>query len=146
MNEDVAECGRFGLKSRRRYTMDRLLGRLLIATAATHAVVHVAVYRRPLKAIWNDGIVNAVMPNYDRRAAVWSLAFAPVLFGLGQITNRAVERGDARILRIVAWNFLCIGVPGALLMPISGSWILLALVLPLLRAASRAERQDRPRT
>ncbi len=126
--------------------MDRLIGRLLIATAAAHVVVHVAVYRRPLKAIWNDGIVNAVMPNYDRRAAVWSLAFAPVLFGLGQITNRAVERGDARILRIVAWNLLCIGVPGALLMPISGSWILLALVLPMLRAASRAERQDRPRT
>ncbi len=126
--------------------MDRLLGRLLIATAAAHAVVHVAVYRRPLKAIWNDGIVNAVMPNYDRRAAVWSLAFAPVLFGLGQITNRAVERGDARILRIVAWNFLCIGVSGALLIPISGFWILLALVLPLLRAASRAERQDGPRT
>ncbi len=124
--------------------MDRLLGRLLIATAVAHAVVHVAVYRRPLKAIWNDGIVNAVMPNYDRRAAVWSLAFAPVLFGLGQITNRAVERGDARILRIVAWNLLCIGVLGALLMPISGSWILLALVLPLLRAASRAERQDGP--
>ena len=126
--------------------MDRLIGRLLIATAAAHALVGVASYRRPLKAIWNDGIVNAVMPNYDRRAAFWSLLFAPVLFGLGQITNRAVERGDARILRTVAWNFLGIGVLGALLMPISGFWILLALVLPLLRAASRAERQDGPRT
>ncbi len=126
--------------------MDRLIGRLLIATAVAHAVVAVAVYRRPLKAIWNDGIVNAVMPNYDRRAAVWFLLFAPVLFGLGQITNRAVERGDARILRIVAWNFLCIGVPGALLIPRSGFWILLGLVLPLLRAASLAERQDGPCT
>ena len=121
--------------------MDRLIGRLLIATALAHVVVGVAVYHRQLRAICDDGILNAVMPHYDRRAAFWFLLFAPALLMLGQITNRAVESGDARTLKVVAWNLLAIGVVGVVLMPISGFWALIALVPLFLRAASTARGQ-----
>jgi hypothetical protein len=133
-----------------RLTMSKLTGRLLMATAVGHAFVGVVLFRDSIAAIVDDGFVNAVQPpfyagepHFDRIAAFWFLLFSPVLFLLGQITNRAIERRDAPTLKLVGWNLMGIGVFGSVVLPISGNWILIALAAIVLRAASSA-RGDVP--
>lgn len=124
--------------------MNRLIGRLLIAAAIGHLLVGVMVFREPLVAIFADGFFNAIPHDrvslrFDREAAFWFLLFSPALFMLAQITNRAVERRDAHILRIIGWNLLGMGVVGVGAMPISGFWILIVLAPLLFKAARQAE-------
>jgi hypothetical protein len=123
--------------------MNRLSGRLLMVTAVGHALVGVVLFRQSLAAILADGLVNAIQPpfyaaepHFDRIAAFWFLLFSPVLFLLGQITNRAVERKDSSILGLVGWNLLGIGLVGSVVLPVSGNWVLIALAAIVLRAAS----------
>ena len=91
--------------------MNKLTGRLLMATAVGHALVGLILFREPIAAILNDGLVNAIQPplfaaeaRFDRIAAFWFLLFSPVLFLLGQITNWTVEQRDAHSLELVGWN------------------------------------------
>ena len=100
--------------------MNKLTGRLLMATAVGHVLVGLVLFREPIAAILNDGFVNAIQPplyaaepRFDRIAAFWFLLFSPVLFLLGQITNWAVERRDAHSLKLIGWNLMGIGVFGS---------------------------------
>ena len=120
--------------------MNRLIGRLLMATGIGHTLVGVIVFREALAGTFHDGFLNAFWPHFDRLSAFWFLLFSPALFMLGQITNQAVERSDARILRIVGWYLLGIGVVGVAALPISGFWIQIALAPLILKAARRVER------
>jgi len=118
-----------------------------MATAIGHAFVGFVLFRESIAAILNDGFVNAIHPplyaaepRFDRIAVFWFLLFSPVLFLLGQITNRAVERREAHILKLIGWNLMGIGVLGSVVLPVSGNWILIALAATVLRAASGARK------
>jgi uncharacterized membrane protein len=136
--------------------LERLTPLFLFATGVGHVLVGLALFHEPLAAIWRDGIVNSigaqlvpgaqswlapVRPRFEREAAFWFLLFGPCLWMLGQITRRAVERPDPGLLRIVAWNLLGMGVLGALIMPVSGFWILIALAPLVLRVATRLDAE-----
>ena len=128
--------------------MNKLPGRLLMATAVGHALVGFVLFRESIAAVLNDGLVNAIQPPYyaaeprfDRIAAFWFLLFSPVLLLLGQITNWAVEQRDAHSLKLVGWNLMGIGVFGSVVLPISGNWVLIALAAIVLRAASGARKR-----
>jgi hypothetical protein len=71
-------------------------------------------------------------------AAFWFMLFGPVCFALGQIVNRAIERGDWRTVSIVGWYLLAIGIAGAAVMPVSGFWLVIAIA-PLILRTARAE-------
>ena len=117
--------------------MNRLSGHLLMVTAMGHTAVGILLFRDPLAAMLNDGFFNAIRPHFDRMAAFWFLLFSPVLFLLGQITNYAVGRSDAHLIRLVGFYLLGIGIIGVAALPLSGFWILIALTPLLLRAAYR---------
>ena len=113
--------------------MSSLAGRFLKITAVGHALVGLVLFRAPLAAIVSDGVLGTVGVQADRQAAFWFLLFSPVCFALGQI----VERGDGPTRAIVGWNLLLIGVIGAVMMPVSGFWIVLAIAPLVLHAARR---------
>ena len=119
--------------------MNRLIGRLLMATGIGHTLVGVVVFRDALAGVFHDGFLNAFWPHFDRLSAFWFLLFSPALFMLGQITNRAVERQDARTFRIVGGYLLGMGIVGVAALPISGFWIVIALASLILRIARRVE-------
>jgi len=119
--------------------MNRRIGRLLMATGIGHSLVGVIVFREALVGISSDGFLNAFWPYFDRLSAFWFLLFSPALFMLGQITNRAVERRDAYILRVVGGYLLGIAVVGVAALPISGFWFVLVLAMLVLKAARRAD-------
>jgi uncharacterized membrane protein len=124
---------------------DRVLGYLLVATGIGHTVVGLILFRRPLIDMLSDGVVGTVAADQlDRLAAFWFMLFGPVCFALGQIVNRAIERGDWRTVSIVGWYLLAIGIAGAAVMPVSGFWLVIAIAPLILRTARRETRQQIP--
>jgi len=125
------------------------LGLFFIATALGHALVGVAVFHEALADIARDGFVNAIhpqllergiVPYFDREAAFWFILYTPILVLIGLVTRRALEVRDVVLLRFVGWTLLATGGVGAVAMPISGFWIVVALGWLVLRAARREVR------
>ena len=126
-----------------------LAGVLLMATAVGHAFVGVVLFREPLTAILQGGVVNTIQPplyveqpHFDRIATFWFFIFSPVLFLLGQLTNRAVGRGDPETLRLVGWYLLGMGVIGGIVLPVSGQWSLIALAALVFKAMSGTDQRS----
>jgi uncharacterized membrane protein len=125
------------------------LALFFIATALGHALVGIAVFHEALAAIVRDGFVNGVhpqllergvVPYFDREAAFWFILYTPILVLIGLVTRRALEVRDVVLLRFVGWTLLATGGVGAVAMPISGFWIVVALGWLVLRAARREVR------
>ena len=121
-------------------------GFLLILTGVGHSLVGLVIFHQPLVAIARDGVLATIGPhvveglgNNDmgREAAFWFLLYGPILCLQGQIANHAVARGDAAILRLLAWNLLATGAAGAAIMPVSGFWLVIGLALLAFRQAAR---------
>jgi hypothetical protein len=128
--------------------MSRRTGFLLMVTGIGHFLVGLALFPEPLAAIVREGILNTIPPrlldgvvhlDFHREAAFWFVLYGPLLYLQGQIANRAVERGDAVILRLLAWNLLATGAVGAAIMPVSGFWFVIGLAALGFRDARRLE-------
>lgn len=128
--------------------MTRFCGWFLIATGIRHAAVGLVLFRQPIADIVREGVLNTVRGQVDREAAFWFLLFSPVCVALGQLVNRAVEHGDAPLLRSLGVALLVISVVGIAFMPVSGFWIVLAIAALMLRAgrAMGAPGADRSST
>lgn len=116
--------------------MNRFPGRALMVTGIGHALLGLVLFRAPLAAIWRDGIANTIRDGqYDREAAFWFLLFSPACFLLGQLVNHANQHRDRWLFALVGWNLIAIGGVGALIMPVSGFWILIAIAPLVFRLA-----------
>jgi protein-S-isoprenylcysteine O-methyltransferase Ste14 len=113
-------------------------GTLLIATAIGHTVVGVAMYHDAYAAILRDGFLDAVAPHVDRMVAFWFLLFSPVCFVLGQVVTRAIAHEDKPLIALLGWYVLGLGVVGAMGLPVSGFWLLIAIGVLMLRSARSA--------
>ena len=99
-------------------------GWLLMAVAALHAAFGLWIGRRALVAIARDGFVNAVAPHLDRSFAFWFLLASPFLWIVGRF---AVWVASER-RRPPVWlgrSLLMLALAGAVLMPVSGFWLIL---------------------
>lgn len=115
--------------------MNRLLGPVLMVTGIGHSLLGLVLFREPIASILGEGIANTIRHGqYARAAAFWFLLFGPICFLLGQLVKHAIEHGDRWLLTVVAWNLVAIGVVGALIMPVSGFWILIAIAPLVFRA------------
>jgi hypothetical protein len=122
--------------------MTRFVARLLMVTGIGHALVGVALFGDPLAAMAREGFVNTIRyGQFDRAAAFWFLLFSPICVLLGRMVAHATDRGDRWLLTVVAWNVLAMGVVGAVIMPLSGFWILL-VIAPLAFRLARALPMD----
>jgi hypothetical protein len=123
----------------------RWVPRLLVAIGVGHALLGPLVFREPLGAMLREGLVNTIGPvgDFDREAAFWFLVFSATLILWGQLVAHAQARGDARVLAVVGWNMLAVGAIGALVMPVSGFWMVVALA-PLVLRAGRRRARDAP--
>jgi hypothetical protein len=111
-----------------------LAGSLLISVAVVHAVFGAWFGRRLLQGMLFDGIVNTVDSHPDRGLVFWFLLMSPLLLMLGQLCLFLAERGIVP----PAWlgfEVLALTVCSALLMPVSGFWLLIPPAGLLLRAS-----------
>ena len=109
-------------------------GSLLISVAVLHAVVGAWFGRRLLQAMLLDGIVNTVASHPERGVVFWFLVMSPLLLMLGQLCLFLAERGIAPP-RWLGIEVLALTVCTALLMPVSGFWLLIPPAVLLVRAS-----------
>jgi hypothetical protein len=81
-----------------------------------------------------DGILNTVDSHSERGLVFWFLLMSPLLLMLGQLCLFLAERGIAPP-RWLGLEVLALTVCSALLMPVSGFWLLIPPAGLLLRAS-----------
>jgi hypothetical protein len=125
--------------------MSRWIPRLLVWIALGHFLLGLVLFRESLAAMAREGLVNTIgaFGDFDREAAFWFLVFSAMLLLWGQLVAHASQRADARLLALVGWSMLVVGAPGALVMPISGFWIVIALAPFVLREGRRLRGEAR---
>jgi hypothetical protein len=112
-----------------------LAGGLLIGVAIVHAVFGVWFGRLSLGAMFSDGLVASVDSRGERGLVFWFLLMSPLLLLIGQLCVFLAERGIAPP-RWLGFEVLLLTVACALLMPVSGFWLLLPPAALLLRASA----------
>ena len=107
------------------------VGAATIATGIGHNLIGAWLYRRQLAGFVNDGLVDAVestrldgAERSRRETALWFLMSGAAFMTLGAGLRRS-SSGDGAI-RPIATGMTAMGAIGAVAMPKSGFWLLLA--------------------
>ena len=109
-----------------------VIGFIILAGGIGHIVTGLVIFRPQLKAISQDGFINAVLPHFDRRAALWFILFGAMGAMTGHLLIHAAAVDDSSFVRIAGWYLLAISSVGTLAQTRSPSWLLLGLSLALL--------------
>jgi len=128
----------------------RISGWYLFAVGIIHNFVGILIVRNILRDILDAGIINSVGDQTDRNAAFWFL-FAGFLFNfVGLLWQQQIRRHQEPLSKFAAWGLTAMTVIGALIMPVSGFWIILPLCFIMLyphyfvkpNAADKAEHKQ----
>ena len=112
--------------------MMSIIGFIILAGGIGHVITGLIIFRPQLAAISNDGLINAVLPHFDRRAALWFILFGVMVAMTGHLLVHASQVGDATAVRIAAWYLLGVSSVGTLTQTRSPSSLLVVLSLLLL--------------
>jgi hypothetical protein len=112
--------------------MITIIGFLVLAGGIGHVITGVVIFRRQLAAISNDGFINAVLPHFDRRAALWFILFGVMVAMTGHILIHAARVGDLGAVRIAGWYLFGASSVGTVTQTRSPSSLLILLSLALL--------------
>ena len=116
--------------------MARIAGRFLVAIGLLHVVLFPWWGRVPLLAAAQDGFFNAVNPHKDRQEIFWSLCFGMMGVFLGQLISWSDAQGK-QTPAFLGWELLGLAALGAVLMPISGWWLVMVPAVLILAASRR---------
>lgn len=120
--------------------MRRLSGPLLMATGVLDLLYVLVFHSRQLAAIAGDGFFGAVEldpSQLDRETAFWHLTFGAMVVILGGLVHWAQSR-TGTLPAFLGWSLLALGLFGAILVPVSGFWLVLAQAMMMLVVARRA--------
>ena len=112
--------------------MTSIIGFIVLAGGIGHVITGLVIYRSQLVAISNDGFINAVLPHYDRRAALWFILFGVMVAMTGHLLVHAASAGDPTVVRIAGWYLLGVSSVGTVTQTRSPSSLLVVLSLLLL--------------
>jgi hypothetical protein len=112
-----------------------LAGGLLIGVALVHAAFGAWFGRGSLFGMLKDGLISSVDSHAERGLVFWFLMVSPLLLLIGQLCVFLAERGIAPP-RWLGFEVLLLTLACAVLMPVSGFWLLLPPAALLLRASA----------
>jgi hypothetical protein len=112
--------------------MINIIGVVVLVGGFGHVITGLVIFRPQLKAILNDGVVNAILPHFDRRAALWFILTGVMVAMTGHLLIHAAATGDLEAVRIAGWYLLGVSSVGTLTQTRSPSWVLVVLSLLLL--------------
>jgi hypothetical protein len=104
-------------------------GYLLIGIGTLHTLVGVLSCHRDIFAIARAGFVNAVEPEQHRIAVFWFLMSGFSLLILGHMCMWLERKLRRPVPAFVGWELLLLSAAGAVLLPISGFWLVLAVAV-----------------
>ncbi|MER7985439.1 DUF6463 family protein [Streptomyces noursei] len=117
----------------------RWVPRLMLAAAVVHMAVGVIAAYAHWSGIVSDGLWSTVRNDDDARMmALWFMISGMAFFGLGLLVRRSVI-ATGTMPAETGWILLTLGIPVAVLEPVSGGWSLIAIGL-LAVVMSRRDR------
>lgn len=96
-------------------------GDALTAVGVLHTAAGLAKYRRALREIAHDGLVDAVEGDFERGEALWFLMCGASVVLTGRLA-RWTELRTGSLPASTGWMLLGIGTVGSALLPRSGFW------------------------
>ena len=97
-------------------------GGWLRALTIAHAGLGVVIYRRELREIASERVLDTVPYRSERAAALWFIGSAFPGWLVGYFVDKAIDAGDYRSARLAGGLGLGAGLGGAALMPRSLMW------------------------
>ena len=122
--------------------MRSYVGQLVMGTGAVHTLLGVLLFRKTLLAIHRARYLNTIGRDPERHAALWFLTTGALLVVLGQLA-RSMQEQTGEVPRSLGWGLLAIAVPGVVLLPGSGFWLVVGQALLMLFGA-RTKPDARP--
>ena len=116
--------------------MGRYVGQLLMGTGVLHTMIGVPAFRKTLAQIHRARYLGTIGRDPERNAVLWYLTTGALLVVLGQLARSTRER-TGEVPRSLGWGLLAISVPGVVLLPASGFWLVLGQALLVLSPARR---------
>lgn len=126
----------------------RLSGPLLMTTGVLDLLYVFVFHVRQFAAIAQDGLFGAVEltpAQLDRETAFWHLTFGATVLILGALIHWAQIR-TGTLPTFLGWSLLALGTVGAILVPVSGFWLVLPQAVLMLLVARRGDRGTREAT
>lgn len=118
--------------------MKQQLGLVLFGIGVLHQLVGLVIYGLALTAIFDAGVVNAILPpHWDRNATFWYYITGFLLMHCGWITHWMLAR-QRELPPFWAVGLLVLSIGGLILAPLSGFWLLLVVSVMLLRQPRKA--------
>tara|TARA_B110000971_G_C19860122_1_gene431256 strand:- start:505 stop:873 length:369 start_codon:yes stop_codon:yes gene_type:complete len=105
-------------------------GKWIMAVAVLHTVFSLYYFSAPYQEVLNSGIINSVKTP-EIGLAVWFFIFGIILFISGQLIL-AIEKINQPVPLAAGLGLLVLAVLGAVLMPVSGFWLIFPPVIGLL--------------
>ncbi|MCI3918872.1 DUF6463 family protein [Paenibacillus sp. TRM 82003] len=115
----------------------RQVGLLLALTGLLHSVIGLILFWDALLPIVTEGLWNTMKEgDWERLNAFWFMMFGFLLILIGYMVSWVLKQTQLRPPAAVGWSILAIGIIGAVIMPISGFWLVLPQAWLLLRGES----------
>ncbi|MBW7475155.1 hypothetical protein K0T92_10385 [Paenibacillus oenotherae] len=94
-------------------------------TAYIHSALGIVLTWDILRLIGSDGIVNTIIGQHDREAAFWFLFGGAMMWLLARFMRWTMVRQHLPLPVSLGWHLIVLSVIGAIIMPISGFWLVL---------------------
>jgi len=115
--------------------MKQWIGRSIVVIGILHTIVGLIGLRSILAVLLNEGIVNTVNQQPEREMAFWCLFFGFLVIVFGGLIDWC-EAQEVKLPLFLGWGLLTIAVMGAMIMPISGFWLLIIPSIGVIRQKS----------
>lgn len=113
--------------------MKQQFGLVLLGIGMLHQFVGLLIYGPALPAIFDAGIVNAILPPYwDRNATFWYYIVGFLLIHCGLMTHWLLPR-QHKLPPFWGAGLLLLSIGSLILIPASGFWFLLVVSFMMLR-------------
>lgn len=121
------------------------IGRSIMLIASLHTVVGIYLFRFAIADIIGEGVYNTVDGHQDREVAFWFLVCGLFWFLFGGLIDTLENRGFA-FPAFLGFGLLALAAFCALLMPVSGFWLLFVPAFGMLlnRQADRTLAEKNP--
>ena len=114
--------------------MKSWVGRSILVIGMLHTLVGVVAFHEVLFSILREGLFNTIPLNQqpERETAFWFLFTGLSLLIIGGLVVW-IERNNMDTPAFLSWSFLSITTVGAIIMPVSGFWLLFIPTIGLFR-------------
>ena len=95
----------------------------LVVLGLGHIAVGIVMFKKPLAGAVRAGFIGQFVGHPDRRGAFWFMIFGPLLVMGGHLAIHAVNTADTRLLTLIGFHLLAVGMVGSLALPKSPFWV-----------------------